>query len=206
MVLNLHRFAVTDTTGKLLNINESSDSIDSLAEDVDFGWTFIESGSVGAVDNFIIDFTAGGKYPLDTFHALRIYMTGEPTDISYVDVRINSDETTDAHRRGFVIWEVSDGTVLFSNETNGENLVIARWASSFATNNCICTIMIHDSHTTMQSMSFRASGVNAEAIGKFVGQSINLGYPEHALIFPNVGTFVSAKWYVEGLRIAADSV
>src|SRR5690606_9640413 len=94
-----------DVVGDMLNFGEDvSDElvrIDSdiagLVDDIEeaaLGWTPIGAGEQSNVSAFVIDATAGGKYPPGTFSMMRLYLRGDMDgEAQWLSLNINDSLT-----------------------------------------------------------------------------------------------------------------
>jgi hypothetical protein len=159
--LQLHKPDPPENVNVEQDLNANSDKIDAFASRVDFGWIFIDGkyGSNQETGNFVIDLTAGGKYPANSFGVVKIFLRGQLNDEGWFGFRVNDDNAAGLHRNAFEAKRIQDN-VIQSNGTN--NLTVWRvayWSTAF---NNIAEATIHmptiDSNPSFQSEGYRAAG------------------------------------------------
>src|SRR5690554_4979148 len=127
--------------------------VQDVRQALDRGWIPIASGE--ETGSFTIDLTAGGVYPAGTFSLVQIFYRGSLSEETWLQNRVNGDNTSNLHRRGWTVQATSSGNFVYNDASDGTAWRIARWSSG-AANNAMVTIFETD---RLSVLSMQATGV-----------------------------------------------
>src|SRR5690554_7736615 len=118
-------------------LSRVDNDIAGLVEDIEeaaLGWTPIGAGEQSNVSAFVIDVTAGGKYPAGTFSLMRLYLRGQMDGTAqWLSLNINDSLTEDSHRTSWLVYD-AEGNL---DENGTEDRVawrIAFWSGTLIAN------------------------------------------------------------------------
>jgi hypothetical protein len=173
------------------------------------GWVPVQSGNPGAVANFDVDLTDGGRFAAAEFELVRLHMRFQLDQLGSVRLRINAEGSgTSAYRTGSRGVDASDtdGIELLEHELVGS--FVLGWGSTSSTNNLTCTLFHmngnffhnYQSVSTRQS-SFATSHTWTEHWGSLV-ETLS-AEPSTLRVFTGHGaTAFSNVWFwCEGYRV-----
>ena|SRR5690554_1196584 len=177
-----------------------------LQAEVARGWTPIASGGEAAVSAFTVDVTAGGRYPAGTFSLLRLHLRGQmDSDAQWLSLNINNSLDADTHRRGWLQFRASDGTVTDSGMGDATTWRIGYWSGQLVGNTCTVELFDTDiaSFVSYKSTSEYQSGNASTFYRTECWGRLNENRLVSSLRVGRVGSsnISSCRWWLEGYRI-----
>jgi len=204
-----------DVVGDMLNFGEDvSDElvrIDSdiagLVDDIEeaaLGWTPIGAGEQSNVSAFVIDATAGGKYPPGTFSMMRLYLRGDMDgEAQWLSLNINNSLTEDSHRTSWLRYN-AQGTLEANGHEDRVTWRIAYWSGALIANAAQVTLYATD---VPSFVSYEATGTYIASGASASRRSITWGrLNENRLVTSlrvgRIGTadIATCRWWLEGWR------
>jgi hypothetical protein len=170
------------------------------------GWTPIQSGTSGAVAEFDIDLTDGGRFGIGAFELIRLHMRHDLNADGYVNVRINND-TAAVYRNARLVHDS-----LGNLDDSGHSSALNRWqlgpGGTNSTNN-FTAIFFHMSGNF--SHGFQSHGMqpsNTDSVHRIAEHWGSLtaalsAAPSTLRIFASDGatSFSNSWWWCEGYRL-----
>src|SRR5690606_22028030 len=184
-----------------------ANDIAGLAEDIEeaaVGWTPIGAGEQSNVSAFVIDVTAGGKYPPGTFSLMRLYLRGEMDgDAQWVSLNINNSLTEDSHRTSWLRYN-AQGSLEASGHEDRVTWRIAYWSGTLIAN--VAQVTLYATNTPSY-VSYEATGTYIATGGSASNRSVTWGrLNENRLVTSlrvgRIGTadIATCRWWLEGWR------
>ena len=173
-------------------------------EEAALGWVPIGAGEQSNVSAFVIDVTAGGKYPAGTFQLLRLYLRGQMDGTSqWVTLNINDSLTSESHRTSWLLYD-AEGTLDENGINDGTTWRVAFWSGSLIGNVAQVTLYATD---VPAFVSYEATGTMIASGATASRKSLTWGrLNENRLVSSlrvgRVGSsnISSCRWWLEGWR------
>src|SRR5690554_3660339 len=176
-----------------------------LRAEVARGAAPIASGGEAVVSVFTVDVTADGRYPAGTFSLMRLHLRGQMvSDAQWLSLNINNRLDADTHRRGWLQFRASDGTVTDSGMGDATTWRIGYWSGQLVGNTC--TVELFEtgiaSFVSFRSTAEYQSGASSTFYRTECWGRLNENRLVSSLRVGRVGSsnISSCRWWLEGWR------
>lgn len=122
------------------------------------GWETIHQSTITTSTDIPIT----DRYPAGTFDRIKVTLRGSLSALERLTLRVNNDSTAGLHRRGLIVLDSADGSVVTGTDAtvadDGTVWYLAQWSTGDS-NACEAVIYGTDQNTslTMQSVGYRAA-------------------------------------------------